>query len=674
MVVSLLFLLHAATANDTADVTLLTDENRHYTGSAPMMGGWGEHLRAPMQASDGTVWIVIDSGPSVYQNTALKHFSRSPGQGSWVLSQNNTGVIEPAGVQQNMASVMLNDVIYSYGVNPQTATVQECEFSARAQPAFGFRCSAVCPVSPNSNYIAAAVQGNTKLVMWTTVGAHGGPGTFNYAANYGNGWNYGPAFSFNVSLFNDVSYVRAAFVPGASSRVVLLAQGSTGKYAPGDNSQFATVAMELDLGYTSLQDVHVFYAPQKGSTKVGTSPEDLFVDAKGGMHAVVREDGGSNVLYFFRPPNGAAWGTAPAHSFASAYRARFFETNSGACLHLALGSTATTLQVFSVSLTASAGKAIEWADAAHADVSGEGANANALVGVGAIYVPRAAYGGSGTTTILAAGGSGSDGDVWAAELPVALCSTAINPCSSWACLRAGIAQQPYSNTTFTLPTDFDCNFDGEIKITSHVLMLGHKSVCDAFHRGRFFRVSAGASLELDSMILKNGFDRTEGGAILSAGDIRITNSTLTTNQALYGASLYLYGKTTVTIKGTTFYAGNATQGGAIYGASQIAVTDSNFTSCFASHEGGAIVFTGTHLNISSSMFNGNRARHLGGAVCSFGLSLHVVDSTFRNNYAAIPTTRYQNGGNPRSITFKIPLLICPSSSRGRNLFWDELCR
>ena len=388
------------------NITLITDENRRYTGSGAMMGGWGEALRAPMLAPDRSLWMVVDAGRDVVHNSALHYYQRPHGARDWALA---ASCPIPDRVQQNMGSIMRGGVIYSYGVNVDHNYVEEC---ALTMASFAFRCSEVVATPPSSNYIgvAAGLDKSTRLVMWTTVGDDGADGRFAYTANYGDGWN-GP-FSFAAPFgATDVSYVRTDFV--SSDAATLLAQGTVGVKP----WRFRTFAMSLDLATSSFANITELRSANP--TVSGSAPEDIIVDAYGGAHAVSHQTrGGGGVAYHYRRPKGA-WNATPASVIADAYRARFFATDG--CLHLAVGRTNAPLEVRSVRVAAlSAGVPVDWGGV---DVSVTPVNATGFETVSAIYVPREAYGGGGddralsTTTITAAGSyPEEDMNIWAFDM------------------------------------------------------------------------------------------------------------------------------------------------------------------------------------------------------------------------------------------------------------------
>ena len=94
-----------------------------------MFGGWGPHLRALMRDAHGKLSFVTDAGPDVQHNEQLL-YHRFDGK-RW---EDVATVRQIAGIQQNVASVMCGDVIYSYGISVRDPlVVEECVFDTRSR-------------------------------------------------------------------------------------------------------------------------------------------------------------------------------------------------------------------------------------------------------------------------------------------------------------------------------------------------------------------------------------------------------------------------------------------------------------------------------------------------------------------------------------------------------------
>jgi len=330
----------------------ITAENRHYEA---MHGGWGPHLRGLMRAADDALWFTVDAGEDVYHNRKVRYFRRGVDDAQWSEQAEN---LHAAGIQQNAASLLIGDLILTYGVDIAAQRLEECyldttDISKRA-------CNTVLisgvpyQTPANSNYIGAAVLGEGwRIVWWTVVGENGGEGAFYYTYNYGGGWN-GPVAS-GLAGANDLGYVHA--MATADGGLALAGQTFTGKYPDGSyHAVVAEVTPGQPLVYTVLTD------PDPG-VWVRTAA-DLWEDRDSGAVHVVATTQTGGLRYYHRPP-GAAWAghALPLHSFADGYRARFVRP-AGEPLHLVVGSASgsgvTVLRSPEVGVDA----AIDWGAAA----------------------------------------------------------------------------------------------------------------------------------------------------------------------------------------------------------------------------------------------------------------------------------------------------------------------
>ncbi|MBK7827547.1 hypothetical protein [Nannocystis sp.] len=304
----------------------ITAENRHYE---TMHGGWGPHLRGLMRAADDALWFTVDAGEDVYHNRKVRYFRRGADEAQWSEQAEN---LHAAGIQQNAASLLLGDLILTYGVDIAAQRLEECyldttDISKRA-------CNTVLisgvpyQTPQSSNYVGAAVLGaGWRIVWWTVVGENGGEGAFYYTYNYGGGWN-GPVAS-GLAGANDLGYVHA--MATAEGGLALAGQTFTGKYPDGSyHAVVAEVTPGQPLVYTILADL-------EPGVEVRTAA-DLWQDRDSGAVHVVATTQTGGLRYYHRPP-GAAWAghALPLHSFADGYRARFVRP-AGEPLHLVVGS------------------------------------------------------------------------------------------------------------------------------------------------------------------------------------------------------------------------------------------------------------------------------------------------------------------------------------------------
>ena len=304
----------------------ITTENRHYD---TMHGGWGPHLRGLMRAADDALWFTVDQGEDVDHNRKVRYFRRGVADAAWSEQAEN---LHAPGIQQNAASVLVGDTIFTYGVDIAAQRLEECSLNTLdvAQRACNTVLISGVPYStpPSSNYVGAALLGpGWRIVWWTVVGENGGEGGFYYTYNYGGGWN-GPVAS-GLAGANDLAYVHA--MATASGGLALAGQTFTGKYPDGTyHAVVGEVTPGMPLVTTILGD-------PDPAIEVRTAA-DLWQDVESGAVHVVASTQTGGLRYYQRPP-GATWAehALPDHSFADGYRARFLRP-AGGRLHLVIGS------------------------------------------------------------------------------------------------------------------------------------------------------------------------------------------------------------------------------------------------------------------------------------------------------------------------------------------------
>jgi hypothetical protein len=329
----------------------ITDANRHYV---EMHGGWGPHLRGLMRATDDALWFTADKGEDVLHNREILYFRRGADEPAWtaVGAQMQLG-----GIQQNVASVLIGDVIYSYGVDIAAHLLEECTWSV-VDPA-AHACNAVLisgapyMTPASSNYVGAAVLGDGwRIVWWTVVGENGDPGAFYYTYNYGGGWN-GPVVT-DLAPYNDIGYVHA--MSTLDGRLMLAGQTFTGKYPDGTyNAVVADVTPGMPVAFSELASGSPDLAAQTAA--------DLWIDRASEAVHVVATTGDGAVRYYHRP-GGAAWAdhVQPLHVFPDSYRARFMRAGDGP-LHLVRGSAGGSGVEVLRAATSAVAEAVDWAAA-----------------------------------------------------------------------------------------------------------------------------------------------------------------------------------------------------------------------------------------------------------------------------------------------------------------------
>ena len=128
--------------------------------------------------------------------------------------------------------------------------------------------------------------------------------------------------------------------------------------------------------------------------------------------------------------------------------------------------------------------------------------------------------------------------------------------------------------------------------------------------------SGTATLTLQNLTIANGNTGGNGGGVLNAGTLIVTNSTFTANQAGSGGAISNAsgGAGTVTITGSTFSGNTATNGGAIYNSGNaVTITNSTFTGNSAT-AGGAILGDGGLITLRNVTISGNSAVGSGGGI------------------------------------------------------------
>ncbi|MDQ5909577.1 MAG: hypothetical protein QG599_1672 [Pseudomonadota bacterium] len=194
---------------------------------------------------------------------------------------------------------------------------------------------------------------------------------------------------------------------------------------------------------------------------------------------------------------------------------------------------------------------------------------------------------------------------------------------------------------------------GALDITDDLTIQGPGAgslAIDGDSASRIFTVGSGKTALIDSLTLQNGFttDVAGGGAILNNGNLTISNSAFTNNQAtpsnsfLGGGAIQNYGILTVTY--STFSNNTAVSGGAINNAigSTADLRNSTFTSNIATHNsstgGGGGIFSRGTLTVDYCTFGGatvaNTSASDGGGLYVWEGSATVKNSTIADNTAA----------------------------------------
>ena len=156
------------------------------------------------------------------------------------------------------------------------------------------------------------------------------------------------------------------------------------------------------------------------------------------------------------------------------------------------------------------------------------------------------------------------------------------------------------------------------------------------------------TLTLTKSTLTGNSAASSGGAIFNAmmGTSTVTNCTLTGNTAeYYGGAIYNGGGSNVTVTNSTLTGNTATNGGAIYTYGDVRVTNCTLKNNTAEYYGGAICNDGGNVTVTNSTLSKNNATNGGAIFNSYYLTLTVTNCTLTGNNAtkggAIYNRNYQ---------------------------------
>lgn len=178
---------------------------------------------------------------------------------------------------------------------------------------------------------------------------------------------------------------------------------------------------------------------------------------------------------------------------------------------------------------------------------------------------------------------------------------------------------------------------------------------DAAEGSRVFNISSGSTVALAGLMITNGKVAGDGGGIYNAGELTITNCTISGNSATYpgnsssyrGGGIYNVGDLIVT--GSTFSGNSAPMGGGIYNIGELIITDSMISENSAESGGGicnyydmrvsdgVISYYNGILTMANCTVTENSATYGGGIYSYYGV-LTVTESTVSGNTAS------SNGG------------------------------
>ncbi|MEM1181236.1 MAG: hypothetical protein AAGM22_23040 [Acidobacteriota bacterium] len=308
------------------EVERITRENRrHIEGDEVLlMGGWGPHLRSILSSPGGDVWFVHDAGHDVLNNAGLRYRRRIDGQ--WIAA-GSIDFVPPLKIQQNLAHVLIGTVIHSYGVDRPRRRLVECTFNTLS--AGTASCADVevngqpLKLEANTNYIGAALSPDGYPVVWWSKTRLPGEasGKLFHLWRFSDRWN-GPVETpvrIGEQTYANLAYARPAFA--GRNRLELL-----GELEEGELHRTVQVTIRIAPDYPTAELSLV------GPAERTFAAEDLWVDRRGGLHAITAAISPANSgFYFYRAP-GEAWRFVQALPGLTV--ARFQESSFDAVLYL----------------------------------------------------------------------------------------------------------------------------------------------------------------------------------------------------------------------------------------------------------------------------------------------------------------------------------------------------
>ena len=204
----------------------------------------------------------------------------------------------------------------------------------------------------------------------------------------------------------------------------------------------------------------------------------------------------------------------------------------------------------------------------------------------------------------------------------------------------------------------------QLGISSNLTIDGAGSaatILDGGGAGRVFNVTSGtvgiSDLTVTNGLVFGGVDGA-GGGILNSGNLTITNSTISSNDAT-GVGGGIVNNANLTLTNSTVSGNDSSQlGGGIYSGGTSTVSNSTFSGNTA--DDGAGIWVASTATIVNSTFSGNTAADQGGGIGQNGTGLTVTSSTFSGNSAA-------NGGGIRAFgTISLTNTIVANSPSGNN--------
>ena len=186
---------------------------------------------------------------------------------------------------------------------------------------------------------------------------------------------------------------------------------------------------------------------------------------------------------------------------------------------------------------------------------------------------------------------------------------------------------PAGTYVLTIPsTGGDSAASGDLDVTdasAKLTIIGDRqggTIIDAAGLDRVFHVFAGAQLDLQNVTIRGGQAASgqDGGGVLNAGGLSLTDSRITSSHAVRGGGVYNTGPLTI-LRSTLDHDGADDAGGGLYNsaAALVSITNSTFSDNSAVTAGGAIYSSG-QLQLLSVTVAGNSTAGHGGGISNTG--------------------------------------------------------
>lgn len=297
-------------------VSTVTLKNRNHHD---LFGGWGPHLRSILRTSTGEQWMAIDDGPDDDHNDLIRYYRLNIDQKTWVrIGQSSTVPFE---IRQNMAHIMVGNVIHSYAVDlvglqsggsvhsnrivqvkydTQTNTYTRGYITLNGSIDIG---------GSGSNYIGASVNGKNGLevVWWRRRLTTNPPAEFMFIWKYPHQqqWN-GPITQdilVNGNAYSMFQYVYGTFV--GNHRLELV--GQSGRYnVPNSTDLFVPAHQTIDFTPST--------ATPQGFTWLGNNATaanrvmDVWKNpCTDDLHVMAYNASTGDAVYYYRPDGSTTW-------------------------------------------------------------------------------------------------------------------------------------------------------------------------------------------------------------------------------------------------------------------------------------------------------------------------------------------------------------------------------